>query len=115
MGLRSHYIDIDIWFRIAGYPPFYWETDKELFEQIKILKLDYTSPYFDNISSLTKDLINKIFVTDPKNRLSAEQILNDPWIVGEKNPRNKLPKVTKKFRQFIKTNKFKVCLIRKLN
>jgi len=47
--------------------------------------------------------------------LNAEQILNHPWIVGEKTPRNKLPEVTNKIRQFNKTNKFKVCLSRKLH
>ena len=40
-----------------------------------------------------KSLFDRIFVPNVSNRISAEEILNDPWITGSSKP---VPKSAKK-------------------
>ena len=43
----------------------------------KILNAEYTLPDF--LSEEAKDIIAKIFITDPKKRITIEQIRKHPW------------------------------------
>lgn len=80
--------------RLCGFPPFYDENHERLFEMIKNGKVEFPSPYWDDISEMARDLIKKILVVDPAKRYTAEQILAHPWISGDKTPRTAL-KMTK--------------------
>jgi len=57
---------------LCGYPPF--EPDNG------IIYLEFPSPEWDVISSSAKDLIEKLLVTDPNKRSTAEEALKHPWI-----------------------------------
>uniref|UniRef100_A0A7S1CUB7 Protein kinase domain-containing protein n=1 Tax=Picochlorum oklahomense TaxID=249345 RepID=A0A7S1CUB7_9CHLO len=46
---------------------------------MRILKVDYVIPERPALSDEAKDLIQKILVKNPKERLSLEQIQNHPW------------------------------------
>jgi len=93
-------IGVILYVLLCGFPPFYEETNKKLFEKIKSGKYDFPSPYWDDISDMAKDLIRKLLVVDPSKRLTADEILEHPWVVGEMTPRKMLPNVTDKIRQF---------------
>ena len=60
---------------LCGYPPFYEDTNEELFEKIKKADFDFPSPEWDEISQPAKDLISGLLVVDPKKRFTAKQIL----------------------------------------
>ena len=75
---------------------------------IKKGEFDFPSPYWDQVSDLAKDLIKKILVVDPNVRLTATQIIEHPWVVGEKTPRKILHSVTAKIKEFNAKAKFKV-------
>ncbi len=94
--------------RLCGFPPFYADNNPELFEIIKKGEFEFPSPYWDQVSDLAKDLIRKILVVDPKARLTSDQILVHPWIVGEKTPRKHLLSVTEKIKEFNLKSKFRV-------
>jgi len=49
---------------------------------------------------MAKDLISKLLVVDSKKRLTAEEMLKHPWIMGEKTPRKGLPEVSAKIRDY---------------
>jgi serine/threonine protein kinase len=66
---------------------------------IKAAKLEFPSPCWDEISEMAKDLIRKIIVADPSKRLTPDEILAHPWIVGEKTPRSAL-KMMEKLKQY---------------
>ena len=57
---------------------------------------------------MAKELIQKLLRIDPKERLTAEELLKDPWIVGHDTPRKNLPATLdsiKKYKQYkIKVN-----------
>ena len=75
-------ICVDIWSSgitlfamLCGYLPFNDESRKELFR--KISACDYAMP--DWLSPNAKDLIRRIFVANPKKRLTIDEIKGHPW------------------------------------
>lgn len=86
---------IDIWSTgiilyamICGYLPFEDPNNEILFKKILECKLQYPR----HVSSLVKSLMKKILVTEPKNRITIEQIKKHPFylkgeaIFKEKHP-----------------------------
>lgn len=67
---------------LCGFPPFYEEELPALFEQILHARYDFPSPWWDSISAPAKDLVAKLLVTDPDERLTADKVLAHPWVVG---------------------------------
>jgi len=65
---------------LCGFPPFFGDSQKELFESIMGAKFDFPDPEWTHVSSDAKKFIKKILVVDPKERYTAEQALEDPWI-----------------------------------
>mmetsp|Transcript_20441 Transcript_20441/g.60337 ORF Transcript_20441/g.60337 Transcript_20441/m.60337 type:complete len:320 (-) Transcript_20441:423-1382(-) len=86
---KGYGLEVDMWsvgvilyILLCGFPPFYEEELPALFKQIMSGKYDFPSPWWDNISSDAKDLVSKLLVVDPKQRLSAAEVLQHPWITS---------------------------------
>lgn len=66
---------------LSGNTPFEASNLADLFNLIRRTEYDF-SPVttWQQISDEAKDLIEKLLVVDPQQRLTAEQTLNHPWI-----------------------------------
>lgn len=53
-----------------------------LFESIQEGKYEFPEKDWAHISPAAKDLITKLLVRDAKDRLSAAQVLQHPWVKG---------------------------------
>ena len=53
---------------------------EELFSRILAAQYAFTSPYWDNISYSAKDLVTDMLQPVPELRLSAEDVLDHPWL-----------------------------------
>ena len=60
---------------LAGYAPFSGSCPKELYSNIKKLKINWSVDF----PPLAKNLISKILKLNPSERLSIEEILDHPW------------------------------------
>ncbi|XP_030192021.1 MAP kinase-interacting serine/threonine-protein kinase 2 isoform X2 [Lynx canadensis] len=65
-------------------------TPNMLFESIQEGKYEFPEKDWAHISFAAKDLISKLLVRDAKQRLSAAQVLQHPWVQGYA-PENTLP------------------------
>ncbi|XP_052252518.1 serine/threonine-protein kinase DCLK1-like isoform X2 [Dreissena polymorpha] len=83
-------LEVDMWavgvityILLCGFPPFRSpdRNQTELFEFIKAGEYEFLSPYWDNISSSAKDLIEHLLVVDKKRRYTAIDVLCHPWIL----------------------------------
>lgn len=79
--------EVDIWSMgvivyiiLAGYPPFYEDDQRKLFQRIKKGRYHFHEQYWANISPEAIDLIKCMLVVDQKERWTAEQLLKHPWI-----------------------------------
>uniref|UniRef100_A0AAR2K3V6 Serine/threonine-protein kinase DCLK2 n=1 Tax=Pygocentrus nattereri TaxID=42514 RepID=A0AAR2K3V6_PYGNA len=87
-------LKVDIWaagvityILLCGFPPFRSERNQqeELFEQILLGRLEFPSPYWDNISESAKDLIGKMLQVNVSVRYTAEEVLSHPWVLVSRN------------------------------
>ncbi|XP_044620070.2 calcium/calmodulin-dependent protein kinase type 1B isoform X1 [Equus asinus] len=73
---------VDVWalgvisyILLCGYPPFYDESDPELFSQILRASYEFDSPFWDDISESAKDFIRHLLERDPQKRFTCQQAL----------------------------------------
>eukprot|EP01039_Chlorochromonas_danica_P000764 gene764-829_t len=73
-------VGVILYILLCGFPPFYDDNNKKLFAQIVNANYSFPDPYWTNISATAKDLVRKLLVVDPRQRLSALQVLAHPWM-----------------------------------
>ncbi|KAI4300602.1 hypothetical protein L6164_033959 [Bauhinia variegata] len=69
-----------IYILLCGAPPFWGESEEEIFHEVLHGDIDFSSDPWPNISEAAKDLVRKMLVRDPKKRLTAHEVLCHPWI-----------------------------------
>ncbi|XP_073460985.1 serine/threonine-protein kinase DCLK2 isoform X2 [Aquarana catesbeiana] len=102
-------LKVDIWaagvityILLCGFPPFRSDNNlqEDLFDQILIGKLEFPSPYWDNITDSAKELISCMLQVNVEDRFTAEQILSHPWVSDDASQGNNMQaEVTGKLKQ----------------
>ncbi|CAN1290211.1 Calcium-dependent protein kinase 17 [Linum perenne] len=107
-------IGVMLYILLCGVPPFWAESEHGIFNAILRGHVDFTSDPWPSISPQSKDLVRKMLNSDPKQRLSASQVLNHPWI-KEDGEAPDVPldnAVLGRLKQFKAMNKFKKVALR---
>jgi len=93
---------------LCGDPPFNGANDNEIYKKIQQKKYSFPSPQWDKISDDAKDLI-KHMLTDPKDRYSAQEVLNHTWVnnLAPLSTECVLSLNTETLRNYTNTNKLK--------
>ncbi|ONM19937.1 calcium dependent protein kinase2 [Zea mays] len=118
---RKYGPEADIWsvgvmlyIFLAGVPPFWAENENGIFTAILRGQLDLSSEPWPHISPGAKDLVKKMLNINPKERLTAFQVLNHPWIKEDGDaPDTPLDNVVlDRLKQFRAMNQFKKAALR---
>ncbi|KAB2055269.1 hypothetical protein ES319_A11G025100v1 [Gossypium barbadense] len=94
---------------LSGSPPFYGETEKSIFKSILQGNINFLSDPWPSVSDSAKDLLSKMLRQDPKERLSASEVLNHLWMRedGDASDKPLNVAVLTRMKQFRAMNKFK--------
>ncbi|KAK3131474.1 hypothetical protein QOZ80_6AG0506870 [Eleusine coracana subsp. coracana] len=65
---------------LSGIPPFWGKTKSKIFECIKSTELRFPSDPWDTVSDSAKELIIGMLQRDPKQRLTAKEVLEHSWM-----------------------------------
>mmetsp|Transcript_20004 Transcript_20004/g.36115 ORF Transcript_20004/g.36115 Transcript_20004/m.36115 type:complete len:510 (+) Transcript_20004:177-1706(+) len=84
---REYTASCDIWsigvityILLCGYPPFYGDSDTEIFDSVRTGRFDFPSPEWDDISQTAKDFVKYMLQKEAKNRPTAAQAMEHEWI-----------------------------------
>jgi calcium/calmodulin-dependent protein kinase I len=75
-------IGVVLYILLSGTPPFFDEDNFVLFEKIKNVDFNFDAPVWQSVSNEAKDIIRKLLVKNPDERLNPDEVLTHPWIVG---------------------------------
>ncbi|XP_064646952.1 death-associated protein kinase 1-like isoform X2 [Lineus longissimus] len=75
---------------LSGCSPFMGDDQQETYGNITGCDFKFYDEYFSTTSELAKDFIQKLFVKDPRKRLSAAQCLSHPWIAPKEKSQKQL-------------------------
>ncbi|KAF3330172.1 Calcium-dependent protein kinase 7 [Carex littledalei] len=65
---------------LCGAPPFWADTEQGIAGAIIRSEIDFTREPWPQVSDNAKDLIKRMLQPKPKRRLTAQQVLEHPWI-----------------------------------
>ena len=73
---------VTLYVMLCGYEPFYGESDAELIAANKEAEVDYPEGDWRKISKDARDLVEKMLMRHPHQRISAKEALQHPWIIN---------------------------------
>lgn len=76
---------IILYIMLAGYPPFNGNKDLEIFKAILKQELIFDESDWRGISPEARDLVKKMLVKYPFNRISLEECIKHPWFTKHQN------------------------------
>ncbi|CAK9165090.1 unnamed protein product [Ilex paraguariensis] len=113
---RNYGPEVDVWsagvilyILLCGVPPFWAETEQGVAQAIIRSVVDLKRDPWPMVSDNAKDLVRKMLNPDPKQRLTAQEVLDHPWLQNA----NKAPNVSlgetvrARLKQFSVMNKLK--------
>ncbi|TMW88953.1 calcium-dependent protein kinase 10 [Solanum pennellii] len=113
---RNYGPEVDIWsagvilyILLCGVPPFWAETEQGVALSILRGVIDFKREPWPQVSEKAKSLVRQMLEPDPKKRLTAQQVLDHPWIQNAKKASN-VPLgdiVRTRLKQFSIMNRFK--------
>lgn len=89
---KPYGVEVDMWsagvifyILLGGYPPFYSLNgdQQELFEAIVHARYEFHDEWWAPITPQAKDLIAKMLVTDPDQRLTPLQAFRHEWFLND--------------------------------
>ncbi|KAJ7238096.1 hypothetical protein O6H91_Y443500 [Diphasiastrum complanatum] len=112
---RNYGPEVDVWsagvilyILLCGVPPFWAETEQGVAQAILRGSLDFRREPWPKVSENAKSLVRQMLDPDPKARLTAQQVLDHPWLQNSKKASNvPLDAVRTRLKQFSAVNKLK--------
>nr|AAP72282.2 calcium-dependent calmodulin-independent protein kinase isoform 2 [Cicer arietinum] len=113
---RNYGPEVDIWsagvilyILLCGVPPFWAETEQGVAQAIIRSVVDFKRDPWPKVSDNAKDLVKRMLNPDPKRRLTAQEVLDHPWLQNAKKAPNVSlgETVRARLKQFSVMNKLK--------
>ncbi|XP_055807373.1 calcium-dependent protein kinase 32-like [Solanum dulcamara] len=113
---RDYGPEVDVWsagvilyILLCGVPPFWAETEQGVAQAIIRSVVNFKRDPWPKVSDNAKDLVKKMLNPDPSKRLTAQEVLDHPWIQNAKKaPNVSLGETVKaRLKQFSMMNKLK--------
>jgi serine/threonine protein kinase len=76
-------IGVILYVLLCGYPPFVDEIQSELFRKVRTAEWQFSGPEWEQVSEDAKNLIRRLLVANPKQRLTAKQALTCKWFCDD--------------------------------
>ncbi|KAK8498083.1 hypothetical protein V6N13_121417 [Hibiscus sabdariffa] len=118
---RNYGKEVDIWsagvilyILLCGVPPFWADNEEGIAQAIIRGRIDFERDPWPKVSGEAKDLVRRMLDSDPRTRISVQQVFEHPWIQNSENARNVNlgEHVRTRIKHFSLMNKFKKEVLR---
>ncbi|CAN6440339.1 unnamed protein product [Victoria cruziana] len=113
---RNYGPEVDVWsagvilyILLCGVPPFWAESEQGVAQAILRGVIDFKRDPWPKVSDTARSLVRQMLEPDPRRRLTAQQVLDHPWLQNAKKAPN-VPLgdiVRSRLKQFSMMNRFK--------
>lgn len=79
-GVDVWSLGVILYITMCGFPPFPLDMQADSLKKVKTADFSFPSPYWDDISEQSKDLIRRMIVVDPEKRAKIEDVLAHPFL-----------------------------------
>ncbi|KAJ8406444.1 hypothetical protein AAFF_G00300180 [Aldrovandia affinis] len=93
-------IGVIMYTRLCGEPPFLSKSGDRLFDVIRRGELTFAGPVWDSISEGAKKVLQCLLKVDPAHRITANELLDNPWITGDTSTSGTPTNVLEMMKQF---------------
>jgi serine/threonine protein kinase len=76
-------VGVILYILLGGYPPFIESTQRDLFRKIRKGDYEFHEEYWGTVSQEAKELISSLLTVSADDRLTAEDALQNAWILGD--------------------------------
>ncbi|CAL9070967.1 unnamed protein product [Musa textilis] len=113
---RNYGPEVDVWsagvilyILLCGVPPFWAESEQGVAQAILRSVIDFKREPWPKVSDSAKDLVRQMLDPDPKQRFTAQQVIDHSWLQNAtKAPNVNLGETVRaRLQQFSVMNKFK--------
>lgn len=114
-------VGVVVYILLSGIPPFYGESDQDIFRMIRKAEVDFPAEYgWDGVSAAAKAFIHRLLNKNPAERPTAAEAKLDPWLqvndaavdVGDAAPNPTPTDLTHRLERFVGMNKLKRCALK---
>ncbi|KAG7468460.1 hypothetical protein MATL_G00143490 [Megalops atlanticus] len=94
-------IGVIMYMLLCGEPPFMSSSEDRLFDMIRRGDLTFSGPIWDSISDGAKKVLRCLLKVDPAHRITASELLDNPWITGDTSTPSTPTNVLEMMKQFL--------------
>uniref|UniRef100_A0A674MQ93 Calcium/calmodulin-dependent protein kinase type IV n=1 Tax=Takifugu rubripes TaxID=31033 RepID=A0A674MQ93_TAKRU len=104
-------VGVILYILLCGFEPFFDPRgDQYMYSRILNCDYEFVSPWWDEVSLNAKDLVSKLIVLDPRQRLNVREALDHPWVLGKAARFSHMDTAQRKLQEFNARRKLKVRL-----
>ncbi|XP_018601304.1 calcium/calmodulin-dependent protein kinase type IV [Scleropages formosus] len=104
-------VGVILYILLCGFEPFFDPRgDQYMYSRILNCDYEFVSPWWDEVSLNAKDLVSKLIVQDPHKRLTVQQALQHPWVLGKAARFSHMDTTQRKLQEFNARRKLKAAM-----
>ncbi|XP_071396938.1 calcium/calmodulin-dependent protein kinase type IV [Centroberyx affinis] len=104
-------VGVILYILLCGFEPFFDPRgDQYMYSRILNCDYEFVSPWWDEVSLNAKDLVSKLIVLDPHKRLSVQEALQHPWVLGKAARFSHMDTTQRKLQEFNARRKLKAAM-----
>ncbi|XP_012678627.1 calcium/calmodulin-dependent protein kinase type IV [Clupea harengus] len=104
-------VGVILYILLCGFEPFFDPRgDQYMYSRILNCDYEFVSPWWDDVSLNAKDLVSKLIVQDPHQRLTVDQALQHPWVLGKAARFSHMDTTQRKLQEFNARRKLKAAM-----
>ncbi|XP_003977557.2 calcium/calmodulin-dependent protein kinase type IV [Takifugu rubripes] len=104
-------VGVILYILLCGFEPFFDPRgDQYMYSRILNCDYEFVSPWWDEVSLNAKDLVSKLIVLDPRQRLNVREALDHPWVLGKAARFSHMDTAQRKLQEFNARRKLKAAM-----